>query len=318
MVKEKENWNDFVKANGGSFLQSFDWGRYQENDSKKIFRISLVKEEKILLQAQIIENSLPFGNYFYIPYGPVFNKENMAEESREALVFFLKETEKLAKQGKTIFLKIEPVFELLGMPGLRSLQSRIQPQKTLILDLADPVEMLRNLKKNTRYNINLAQKKGVTVRILDEYSDIFYSLLQKTKERQGFHSFSENHYRKMFDFFSDDFQVKLFLAEYSGNPVAATVAIFFGSRATSLHTGFDHKYKELKAPYLLRWSIILEAQKRGLKEYDFWGIDEKRWPGVTALKRSFGGREVEYGTAREMIFDKKWHLVYKLARKMLI
>lgn len=317
LIEEKEKWDGFLKENAGSFLQSFDWGRFQEGNSKKIFRMALTESGKIFLQAQIIENRLPFGKYFYIPYGPVFNKENSSEENIRLFLSFIKESKELAEKEKAIFLKIEPIFDLPEAPGSRFCRERVQPRKTLILDLAEPEEMLRNLKKNTRYNINLAQKKGVEIRMLDSYSDVFYRLLRKTRERQGFHSYPENYYKKMFDFATDDFQVKLFLAEHSGNPVAATIAIFFGNRATSLHTGFDYKYRELKAPYLLRWRIILEAQKKGLKEYDFWGIDEKKWPGVTALKKSFGGREEEYGQGREIIFDKKWYIFYRILKAIL-
>lgn len=316
----KEIWDGFLKENDGSFLQSFGWGEFQERNSRKIFRATVTENEKILLGAQIIKIQASFKNYFYIPYGPVFNKENDPKKNVDYFLLFLEEVRALAKEENAIFLRIEPVFNLPEVKGLffKDCAKRVQPKKTLVLDLENSeAELLANLKKNTRYNINLAERKGVKIKISDNYSGIFYDLLKKTRERQGFYSYKDDYYRKMFEFNSSDFQAKLFSAEYEGSPVASTIAIFFGERATSLHTGFDDKYKELKAPYLLRWNIIMEAKRRGLKEYDFWGIDEKKWPGVTALKKSFGGREVEYGQGKEIVFDKKWYLAYKLARKII-
>jgi lipid II:glycine glycyltransferase (peptidoglycan interpeptide bridge formation enzyme) len=84
-----------------------------------------------------------------------------------------------------------------------------------------------------------------------------------------------------------------------------------------LHTGFDYRYRALKAPYLVRWSIIQEGKKLGKKWCDFWGIDEKKWPGVTRLKRSFNGTEVEYGVGKEMVFSPAWYFLYNIVRIIL-
>ena len=71
------------------------------------------------------------------------------------------------------------------------------------------------------------------------------------------------------------------------------------------------------APHLLQWEQIKEAKKRGCIEYDFWGIDDKKWPGVTRFKRGFGGREINYPNAHDLVFQPIWYLIYKIARKIL-
>ncbi len=54
----------------------------------------------------------------------------------------------------------------------------------------------------------------------------------------------------------------------------------------------------------------------GAKEIDFWGIDEKKWPGLTAFKRGFNGQEIEYPQGRDIIFQKRWYLIYQFLRKV--
>ena len=71
------------------------------------------------------------------------------------------------------------------------------------------------------------------------------------------------------------------------------------------------------APYLLQWQQILEAKKRGCAEYDFWGINEKKWPGVTRFKKGFSGKEVGYPGAFDLIFQPIWYSLYKIVKKIL-
>ncbi len=321
-IKEEEegNWDKFLIENKGSFLQSFEWGNFQEQFSKKVWRAKVTEGKKILLQAQIIKNKVFLKYYFYIPYGPTFNPNNSLEENFKALKYFLEKIQGLAKEEGVIFLRIEPVSPLSEIPEFDFQDSikRVQPQKTLILGIDKPEkELLMSFRKRTRYNIKLAGEKGVKVKILDRYSDVFYELLKKTKERQAFHSYPEDYYKKLLEIQGNCLKTELLLAEYEGKIIVASVIIFFGERVTSLHTGFDYKYRALKAPYFLRWKTILEGKKRDCREFDMWGIDEKKWPGVTYLKKSFGGWEFEYGPGKEIVFNDKWCKAYRILRKIL-
>lgn len=321
---EKENknpWNDFLIRHQGSFLQSFEWGEFQKMLSKKVWRMELREREKTLLQAQIIKEKRFFKSYLYLPYGPIFNLETSLSDREKALSVLLENIQSLAHKEKAFFFRVEPISPLFSISGFdfQNPAVRTQPQKTMVLDLGKTEEeLLRSFRKRTRYNIRLAEKKGVEIKISDRYSDIFYKLLKKTKERQGFRSYPEIYYKKLFRVNNDYFKVNLFLAEYQNEVIVASIIIFFDGRATSLHTGSDSEYSAFKAPYLLRWKTILEAKKRGYKEYDLWGIDEKKWPGVTHLKKSFRGREVEYGPAEDIVFEQNWYKIYKIIRKLII
>jgi len=62
---------------------------------------------------------------------------------------------------------------------------------------------------------------------------------------------------------------------------------------------------------------ILEAKKRECTKYDFWGINQKKWPGVTRFKKGFNGQEVNYPGAYDLVFQPAWYRIYKIAKKVL-
>lgn len=309
---KKEYWNDFLIKNKGSFLQSFEWGELQE----KVERLEISKGGKKLLQAQIIKEKVPFFPYFYIPYGPVFSQNISLEEKKESFIALV---ETIAKKEKAVFLRLEPSVSLpeTDIFNSKTALRRIQPKKTLILNLEKPEEeILESIHKKTKYNIKLAERKGVKVRVLDDYSNVFFNLLKKTRERQNFISYSEERYKKLFKINSKDFKVKMFLVEYQNKVIVASIIVFFGDRATSLHTGSDHEYRALKGPDLLRWEVIAYSKRLGYKVYDFWGIDDEKFPGVSNFKRGFGGMEIEYPVGIDIIFNNAQYQIYRVMRKI--
>jgi len=108
--------------------------------------------------------------------------------------------------------------------------------------------------------------------------------------------------------------VELFVAIYNKKIIVANIVMFYKETAIYLHGASDYQYRNLMAPYLLQWQQILEAKERGCSEYDFWGIDEKKWPGVTRFKRGFGGKEIVYPGAYDLVFQPTWYRIYKLAK----
>ena len=310
MNTKKEQWNQFIKENKGSFPQSWQWGQLQESMDRKIWRI-----ETEGLKGLIIKHNLPLKkNYLYCPYGPV-GKGDFKE--------FLEEINKIAKQEKSIFFKIEPNFTnyKLQITNYKFIKSakEIQPSRSIVLDISQSEEdLLKQMHQKTRYNIKLAQKKGIEIRQSNnpEALNAFVGLLGQTAKRDDFYLHPKEYYQKVLDILGEE-TVKLFLAEYQNKTVAAILVYFFGETAVYAHGASDHDHRRLMAPYLLQWHAILEAKKKGLKYYDFWGIDEDKWPGVTRFKKGFNGQEVNYSGAFNLIYRSTWHTLYNLARKIL-
>jgi lipid II:glycine glycyltransferase (peptidoglycan interpeptide bridge formation enzyme) len=323
LTNDKKIWNDFLLKNNGSFLQSFEWAEFQKQNSKKVWLFQAKENNAVVGQFLIIKEAIPRikKNFLYIPFGPTIKTDIGIKKQQEIIKNFLEEIKKTAKKENCVFLRIEP-YSPISLFG-KTASKRIQPQKTLILGLEKPEEeIFKNFHWKTGYNIKLAQRKGIEVEVFNKsnsdialYSDIFYNLVFKTGKRQDFGLYPKEYYQNLLDIYSDDFKSELFLAKFQGKFIAAAIAVFFGEKAATLHSGMDYQFRHLKAPYLLRWFQIQEAKKRGFKEYDFWGIDEKKWPGLTYFKKNFNGDEFIYPESKDLIFRKVWYFIYNFLRK---
>jgi lipid II:glycine glycyltransferase (peptidoglycan interpeptide bridge formation enzyme) len=310
----KLEWDRFIKENSNSFLQSFDWGDFQEKVGKKCIRLQLKKENEILVQVQIIKEKAFFSNYFYIPYGPVFAKDTSTDLRKIAMEAIFAEISKIHAKENCIFLRIEPLSKIdnLVADKVFAPYRRFQPQKTLALGLEQTEEELfRSFSRTTKYNIRLAQRKGVKIQKQKESLTDFYNLMSKTKDRQDFGIHSENYYKGILGLNGDFIKTELFFAEYEDKKINATLMVYFGDTAITLHAGSDYNFRQIKGANLLEWEIILDARKKGFKKIDFWGIDDKKWPGLTAFKKGFGGQEIDYPEGIDIAFNGFLYYFYK-------
>lgn len=309
-VKDKDTLNNFLMSFSHSrFLQSFDWGEFQEEVGFKIFRLGVEDSADFKAAATLIKKKLPFGNYFYCPHGPIF-------KDISASCFFFDKVTELAHKEKAAFIRFEPEENFKSCKIKTSRTLDVQPKKTLVLDLSkSEEELLSGMHQKTRYNIRLAEKKGVTIRRSDiSEFEKFWSLLEKTGRRDSFRLHNREYYKKMLGI--DDKYIKLFFGEFQGEIICAGIFSLFGDTATYIHGASGDEYKNVMAPYLLHWQAIKQFRLWGFKYYDFFGIDEKKWPGVTRFKKGFGGKEIEYPGTFDLVFNNKFYSLYKLGRKI--
>ncbi|HUT96119.1 MAG TPA: peptidoglycan bridge formation glycyltransferase FemA/FemB family protein [Candidatus Paceibacterota bacterium] len=293
-----------------SFLQSSEWADFQKRLGRSVWQIDGIN---------VIKHKLPMNkSYLYSPY---------LDLPRD-IDKFVKQIGKIAKKENAIFFKIEPLNYARGKFALEDFgfikSNNIQPLRTIVLDIIkSEQEILNQMHSKMRYNINLAQKKGIVVRVGNNQHDFeeFWRLTLKTGKKDGFRHYTKEYYKKMLEIPG----IKLFLAEYSSTSlgasqnkiIVANIVVFYGQMAIYLHGASDYEYRNLMAAPLLQWHQILEAKKAGCAEYDFWGIDEIKWPGVTRFKKSFGGKEIIYPGAYDLVFQPMWYRIYKIARKFL-
>jgi len=303
----KDQWNKIIIEDNGCFLQSWQWGQFQQSLGRKVFRISA--DEKIL--GQIIKHNLPFNKSFlYCPRGPLF--QGQIDKN------FFNKIKEIAQKENAIFLKVEPNLDIKSLKKSNS----IQPQTTLIIDLENSEEALLNqMSSKTRYNIRLAQKKNVKIEIIAKPDqkdiEIFWQLANQTAGRDNFKLYPKKYYQKMIAVLSEERMLKLFTAKYEDKVIVSNTMIFFGNTAYYLHGSSDYNARNLMAPHLCQWQAILKAKMMGLKYYDFWGVDEIKWPGVTRFKKGFGGREASYQGAYDLIFQPIWYKLYNLAKNVV-
>jgi hypothetical protein len=137
----------------------------------------------------------------------------------------LNDLQSFAKKQGAIFLKMDPDVVLgRGVPsseediadrdgqvmiselkhrGWEYSSDQIQFKNTILLDLTQSEEeMLRRMKQKTRYNIRLAERKDVVVRvgILDDLS-MLYRMYAETSVRDGFVIRDEGYYKAVWQTF---------------------------------------------------------------------------------------------------------------------
>jgi lipid II:glycine glycyltransferase (peptidoglycan interpeptide bridge formation enzyme) len=301
---------------GGEFLQSVFWGELSVKGGEIIERWGVKNGEKLLAAATIIKKSLigPFF-YWYAPRGPRGDKK--------AIDFLLNELKD--KKSGAVFFRLEPE-ELPSDEKIKNNLKKsvdLQPKKTLLLDLnKSEEELLKLMGQKTRYNIRLAEKKGVKITLgTVKYFSEFWRLMSLTGERDAFRLHDVEHYKNLIsadeNFVSNsDGQIKLFFARANGKNIATGLFCFFGDRVTYMHGASDNEARNLMSPHLLQWEVIKQAQKDGYKYYDFYGIDEKKWPGVTRFKLGFGGFVKEYPGTYDFIFRPGIYSLYEFLRKL--
>lgn len=316
-ANNKQEFNNFASSPDFSqFLQSYDWGEFQEQLGHEVLPLMVFEGEEAAASALFIKKKIPLLNkyYWYCPRGPVMNSTYDSTYYSTYYSALLKEIQERVGEDKVIFSRWDPLHPLRKEENKPVKTIDIQPPRTVVLDLYFTKEgLLGNMHQKTRYNVRLASRKGVEVRKAQKGEfDKFWALMEATAQRDGFRLHGRDHYKRMLESAPDMFQ--LFLAEYQGRIIAGNIVGFFGDTVTYVHGASDHEYRKVMAPYALQWGVISLAKDRGYRHYDLYGIDENKWPGVTRFKKGFGGYEVEYPGTYDAVFDKGWYGIYKMAR----
>ena len=299
------------------FLQTPEWLGFQRFLGRKVWRL-----DDGFIKTNVVRHDGSWKqNYLYVPYGPELNLELAKTGIANDISHFLRHLRHLAHQEGSIFVRLEPthdvVIELLMRNGakLRRARRSVQPRATVVMDLTKTEEqMFDGLHHKHRYNINLAERKGVTIGESDDI-EAFWKLLAKTSEHDGFSTHDRLYYKKLLNYFSaadGAIRTRLFLAYYGGQPVAGVLMLEHAKTVYYLHGAMDREQRALMAPQLLHWLLIRRYKQQGFHWYDFWGIDAGAYPGVTRFKLGFGGQTVEYPGAFDMVTRPWRYRLYKL------
>ncbi len=320
------------------FLQTKAWADFQEVYGRKTYQI----QDLIL-----IKMPLPFGKcYLYSPRGPqTKNPKSKIQNPNQSPISndtITKQVIELAKKEGAIFWRFEPEQLSATSYKLQAKVDPVQPKHEWILDISQSEEeLLKGMKSKARYNLRLAQKKGVTVEVsqgLDHFED-FWRLVETTSERKGIKSHTKKYYQKMIEILSrmeprtqnpepgmNNVRSRLYLAKYQGKIVCANLVIFYGNCATYLHGASADEYRNVMAPYPVQWQAILDAKEQGCQYYNFGGVnpeDEKdpvyktSWQGITRFKQGFGGQRISYPGTFDLPVNKAWYRLYRAIKKFL-
>lgn len=308
-------WDRFLQGRPDAhLLQTGEWG-----ELKSFFGWKPIRVLNDQSGVQILFRRLPMGfTVGYIPKG-------LPDLS------LWQELDTISKKNHAIFLKFEPdswqedgSFQIDEDSSMLLSPYNIQPPRTVIVDLKVPEdEILSRMKQKTRYNIRLAEKKGVTVRAWDHIG-AFHKMMLFTGKREGFGVHSLDYYERAYDCLHPKQMGELLLAEYDGKPLAALFVARNASRAYYLYGASTDEERNRMPAYLLQWEAMKWARARGCKQYDLWGVPdedeatleanfEKRqdglW-GVYRFKRGFGGRLRRAAQAMDRVYNPLLYRMY--------
>lgn len=255
-------------------LQSKEWGEFRA-------KTPTVKKVLCVGDCQIFIHRISYLPWT-VAYLPRPEKIDNLEKIKEA-----------CRQERVLFIKIEPMSPI-GQIG--QISNPVLPRHTIYVDLTQGEDkLLANMHEKTRYNIGLAQKKGVTVTKGENLENFLY-LLKKTEDRQGFFSHPRQYYKTLWDTLRPEKMVYLL----SAGEMAAIMLLRYKDFLYYAYGGSDPKYKERMAPHLLHFEAMKLGKKLGCKTYDLWGSYKDRpeesdpWWGIYRFKKGFGGKEVTF------------------------
>jgi lipid II:glycine glycyltransferase (peptidoglycan interpeptide bridge formation enzyme) len=217
-------------------------------------------------------------------------------------------------------------FELrveLARRGWRFSDDQVQFRNTVVLDLSlDESQLLDRMKQKWRYNMRLAERKGVTVRIGSEGDiPVLYRMYAETSLRDGFVIRSEEYYRAAWASFLRPYgrhnqpSAEVIVAEVLGQPVAAVFVYYFARQAYYLYGMSVAAHRDKMPNHLLQWEAIRRAQGHGCTVYDLWGAPDEfdeadpMW-GVYRFKEGLGGELVRTVGAWDYPASAIWYQVY--------
>ncbi|HEY60992.1 MAG TPA: peptidoglycan bridge formation glycyltransferase FemA/FemB family protein [Anaerolineae bacterium] len=318
---DSKTWNGIIKELPGvHILQTWEWAEIKSKYGwEPDFRLWRDKEGKINAAAMILQRNFRITNpgpclrVCYIPRGPLLDWEN--ENLRKRVMDDLRS---YAHEKKAISLKMDP--ELIigsGIPGQESAMEnevglrvreqikeggwqfspeQIQFQNTFWIRLhVLEDELLMKMKQKTRYNIRLAERKGVKVRLANKRDlPLLYRMYAETAVRDNFIIRPEEYYLWVWNKFVGKNMAKVLIAEVDNEPVAGLFLFHFARKAWYLYGMSTVKHRQKMPNYLLQWEAIKLARSLGCEVYDLWGApdefkeDDSMW-GVYRFKVGLGG-----------------------------
>jgi lipid II:glycine glycyltransferase (peptidoglycan interpeptide bridge formation enzyme) len=301
-------------------LQSAQWGLFREKTGVKIVKVD---------NLQITIHPIPQTKYTigYIPKGPGINKKML-----DALTT-------IGQKENCIFIQLEPNVEKNSnrkynfknlIPSSRPLLTKY----TFVLDLTKSEdELLKNMHSKTKYNMRLAEKKGV--KIIEDNSDkAFEEYLRLTKEttkRQKFYAHSEKYHRLMWEVLKPKNNEKpdtnkltehLLKATYNDTVLVTWIVFVLGDTLYYPYGASSDSHREVMASNLMMWETIKFGKKLGLKNFDMWGAlgpnpdNKDSFYGFHKFKEGYGARHVEFVGSYDYVLKKKLYLVYNVLNNL--
>ena len=305
-------------------LQSWEWGEFRKKTGIAVERVGFFDAGKLVRAIQITFHPIPvLGRTLgYLPKGTMPDEEQ------------LDVLKQLGKQHNALFVKLEPdVSQLIGAPNNQEKQIRFLlangcvPGRPLFtkftyqLDLTKTeAEILEGMHSKTRYNIRLAERKGVQIfeNTTEAGMEQYLEILQETTSRQGFYAHSPEYFRLLWKTLGNTGMLRIFSAVYEDTIVASWVMFVFNNRLYYPYGASRSIHREVMASNLLMWEMIKLGKTLGCSSFDMWGSlgpepnSKDPWFGFHKFKQGYGPALMEFIGTYDLILDPVMYKVFRL------
>lgn len=310
MSTAAESWDRELeeRASPSPLLQTWAWGEVQARAGWMVERVRLDGGA----MASILTRGVGPVREAYVPRGPV----PATTEGIEALVAW-------ARSKRIARLRVEPEAPPEFADQLRQFgfarDEPTQPANTRIVPLGDVAGVLSAFDRGTRYNIRLAERRGVIVEEGFE-AGVLAQQSAAVEQREAINLPGSAYYELLMGLLP---WCRTYVARHpeTKEPLCAVLVARHAGRGYNLFAGRSGAHVDLKANDLAHWRAIRGCAEAGLVEYDLWGVPppeagaDHAWHGLGQFKKGFGGREVDYAGAWQLILSETGSRLIALEKK---
>lgn len=324
----QDQWDSFLSSQQHRpFLQSWTMGEVYKDVHQKPIRIEVRDGDNIIGICQATLVPARRGRHLSIPYGPVIAKEHR-EKAMPMLIDALKEE---AEKQKCSFVRFSPFWlEKEELEGVVRAPMHLLAEHLWYIPLmeCDPwtenkegpmrteENIMMEMRKTSRNLVRRAKKEGVEIhRSENPLKDLpsFIKLHEETRKRHAFTPYTNAFFEAQVKHFSARNECTMYRAMYQGELIACSIHMHSFGETSYHHGASTHKHSKIPASYLLQWTAITDALKRGDRVYNFWGISPegiKNHPfaGVRTFKTGFGGKLLEIAHCMDVPVNSRYHL----------
>ena len=331
---DEEEIKNFLQTHPKTnFMQSPEWAKVK-TEWKNEFIVVKDNNDKIKGTMSILLRKVPIINR-YIMYAPrgfvcdVHDKQTLKELTEKAT--------EIAKKYKAFIFRLDPdvlqsdeefqnIIKELGYKTknkIKNINQVIQPKYVFRLNVKNKTEeeLLKSFESKTRYNIRLATRKGVTTRVGTRKDlEIFYNIMKTTGSRDDFFIRPIEYFQKIYDSMGPK-HVRLIIAEYEGEPIAAVLPILYGNKVWYLYGGSSNKHRNLMPNYLLQWEMIKWALENKCDWYDFRGVsgfksENDPQYGVYKFKKGFNPEFMEFINEMYIVYNPFINTMFNISKEI--
>jgi len=305
-------------------LQSWAWGEFRKKTGVGLSRLAF-GEKNIDDVFQITWHRIPHTK-FCIGYCPksvvpsIGEAEEIKKEAvrRNAIFVKFEPNEKSSSETAKKISDLEHGFNFVAGKPLFT-------KYTFQLDISkSEEELLSKMHQKTRYNLRLAEKKGVE--IVEDSSEQgfeeYWKLMEITTRRQGFFAHGKGYHHKMWQTMTESGMGHLFKAVYEGKTLSAWMVFILNETIYYPYGASSNENRDVMASNLMMWEVIRYGKKQGCRLFDMWGSlgpepdVRDPWYGFHKFKQGYGAELVEFLGSFDLVVSPVLYKIYGAAEKV--